>query len=365
MDDMPRPRPPHLHRQVTQHGQTVWYVRIGKGPRLRIRSAFGTPEFDTEYQAAIAVCMGPREKKGPGAGSLAWLIDRYRASSAEWESFSLATRRQRENIFHQIIETAGDQPVTKITMATIMAGRDRRKATPFQARHFLDAMRGLFRWAVKADVGVKIDPTIGVDNPRQETGDGFPPWTEDDVALYEARWPIGTRERVWLDVLMFTGLRRGDAVRLGRQHVRDGIASIKAEKTDTELTLPILPVLAETLAAGPCSDLTFIVNANGRPFTKESFGNAFKKACRKAGIANLSAHGLRKIAATRASDNGATEHALKAIFGWTSGRMAGLYTRASDRRRLARGNMHLLVNDQRTSIPSPEAKNALTFEKEK
>jgi hypothetical protein len=54
MDDMPRPRPPHLHRQVTQHGRVVWYVRIGKRSRTRIRAAFGTPEFDTEYQAALA-----------------------------------------------------------------------------------------------------------------------------------------------------------------------------------------------------------------------------------------------------------------------------------------------------------------------
>ena len=52
MDAMPRPRPPHLHRQVTRHGKTVWYVRIGKGPRIRIRSAFGTSEFDAEYRAA-------------------------------------------------------------------------------------------------------------------------------------------------------------------------------------------------------------------------------------------------------------------------------------------------------------------------
>ena len=28
---MPRPRPPHLHREITRHGKAVWYVRIGKG----------------------------------------------------------------------------------------------------------------------------------------------------------------------------------------------------------------------------------------------------------------------------------------------------------------------------------------------
>jgi hypothetical protein len=44
---------------------------------------------------------------------------------------------------------------------------------------------------------------------------------EADAAAYDKRWPIGTKERVWRDVLFFTGLRRGDAVRLGRQHVRD------------------------------------------------------------------------------------------------------------------------------------------------
>jgi hypothetical protein len=54
MDAMPRPRPTHLHRQVTRHGKTVWYVRVRKGPRVRIRSTFGTPEFYSEYHAALA-----------------------------------------------------------------------------------------------------------------------------------------------------------------------------------------------------------------------------------------------------------------------------------------------------------------------
>ena len=57
--------------------------------------------------------------------------------------------------------------------------------------------------------------------------------------------------------------------------------------------------------------------------TKESFGNAFSDACRKAGE-NKSAHGLRKIGATRAANNGATVAQLNAIFGWTGSKMASL-----------------------------------------
>ena len=96
------------------------------------------------------------------------------------------------------------------------AGRDRRSGTPTQARHFLDAMRGLFRWALEADL-VKVDPTAGVTNPKRKKGAGFPIWTEDEVERYQSRWPLGTKERVWLDVLLYTGMRRGDAVVFGRQ----------------------------------------------------------------------------------------------------------------------------------------------------
>ena len=354
MEPMPRPRPPHLQREVTRHGKAVWYVRVGKGPRVRIKSAFGTAEFDTEYQDALA--GKPRASKGaPAAGSLAWLIERYRDSAA-WVKLSMATRRQRENIFKHVTASAGHLSHTKITKLTIIAGRDRRAATLAQARNFLDAMRGLFRWALDAQ-HVKVDPTAGVKNPPRKKGPGFKMWTEEEMAAYERRWPIGTHQRVWLDVLAYTGLRRGDAVRVGRQHVRDGVATLKAEKGGfiVTMTLPILPVLARTLEAGPCGDLTFIVGANGKPLTKESFGNMFKDACHAAGVRG-SAHGVRKIAATRAAENGATVAELEAIFGWHGGTMASHYTREADRVRLAKEAMHKLANDVRTSIPAPKRK---------
>ena len=177
--------------------------------------------------------------------------------------------------------------------------------------------------------------------PSAHPGAGATP-TEDDVAAYERRWPVGTRQ---LDVLLYTGLRRGDAVRLGRQHVRDGTAAIKTEKTGTIVTIPILPVLAETLAAGPCGDLSFIAGSRGRPMAKASFSNEFAIACRAAGVPG-SAHGVRKIAATRAANAGATVAELEAIFGWSGGKMASHYTKAADRQRLAKRAMHKLAEQK-------------------
>ena len=337
---MPHPRPPHLQLETTRHGKTVWYVRLERGgPRTRLRAEYDSPKFWQEYQDALSGLSRHRDKAT--AGTLAWLFERYRETPA-WTGLSLATRRQSENIMRHVLQSAGTQPAIKITRAHIVDGRDRRAATPVQSRHFIDTMRGLFEWATEAQ-HIKTDPTLGVKYPKQPKTGGFAPWTEDDIAAYEHRWPIGTRQRVWLDVLVYTGLRRGDVVRLGRQHVRDGVAYIKTEKTDTPVALPILPQLAQTLAAGPCGDLTFIVGKNGKSFTKESFGNEFREACRAAGLHNRSAHGLRKAAATRAAISGATLAQLNAIFGWTGAKMALHYIETADRTRLASDSMHKLT----------------------
>lgn len=338
MESMPRPRPPYLNRHVTRHGKAVWYVRRGRGKRIRITPEYGTDEFRIAYEAALngerATCAKNAQVR---SGSLQWLYDRYRETEA-WTRLSRSTRRARENIFKGVMATAGAEPYARIGRQEIVAGKDRRRETPAQARNFLDAMRGLFGWALTAE-HVKIDPTAGVANPERRKTEGFKAWTVDDVALYEARWPAGTRERVWLHVLLYIGPRRGDAVVLGRQHVKNGVVTFLTEKRRRnemiEVTRRIEPELAATLAQGPCGDLIWICNSYGRPFTKESFGNVFKDACVAAGIMDKSAHGVRKLAATLWAERGATEHELMAMFGWMTPQMAALYTRSAHRRRLA------------------------------
>jgi integrase len=171
-------------------------------------------------------------------------------------------------------------------------------------------------------------------------------WEPEEIAAYEDHWPVGTRQRVWFDVLRYTGLRRSDAVRLGRQHVRNGIATLRPEKTKAngiDVHVRILPALAETLAAGPIGDLAWIVGADGTPLTKESFGNMFRGACDAAGVTK-SAHGLRKVAAETAAEAGATVNELEALFGWTGGKMASHYTKRANRQRLAAQAMDKIAN---------------------
>lgn len=353
---MPKRRPPHLHSERTRHGALVWYVRKHHGARVRLRAEYGSPAFWQEYNEALEstslVCSPTKAK----ASSLKWALDKYLASSS-WAALSLATRRQRENIFRRVIKSGGHTPLVDISREIIREGRERRAMTPHAANGFIKAMRGFCAWCVEENL-MATDPTAGVKllaGPND--AEGFHTWTQAELDRFEARWKIGTRERLAFDVLLYTGLRRGDAVVVGRQHVSDGVISIRTEKhargkQGELITIPILAPLAASLAATPTGDLEFLINERGQPWVKESFGNWFRDVCRKANCPG-SAHGLRKAGATRAAERGASERQLMAIFGWTTGKMAQHYTRSADRARLAHDAAQLLLPVQATNEKRP------------
>jgi integrase len=350
---MSRPRPPHLQHTVSRHGKTVWYVRFGRGPKIRIHGIYGTPEFEETYQTAVS---GERSKPlGKAAkGTLEWLWNLYRLDSA-WTDLSLATRRQRENIMRPVLKTGGAEPLSRINKKAIEDGRKRRAATPSQAKHFVTAMRQMFMWAVDCEPPLaRIDPTAGIvfKRPRKvDATDGFPVWDEDEIKKYESRWSRGTRERVLFDIYQYTGLRRGDASVVGKQHVRKGIVSIRTEKTGALVTIPILPELQKTLDAGPLGQLSWFARLDGKPMVKESVGSFFAEACKMAGIYGKSGHGVRKAAATQAAENEATTAQMNSIFGWEGEQMASLYTKSANRKKLAAGAINKL---SRAKIATPK-----------
>ena len=311
---------------------------------IRIRAEYGTPEFDAEYQAALTACQPPAEKR-LAAGTLTWLIECFRGTAA-WQARSESTRAKWDGIYRQVMETAGSAPLSAMTPKAIRSGLERRAHTPGQAQHFLNAMRALFRWAVRVQL-VKTDPTAGIQAPARRRDAGIRPWTEEDVAAYEKQWPIGTRQRVWLDVLLYTGLRRGDAVRLGRQHVRDGSPPSRPRRPATDHGDTSDPAGARRDTGSrtvrrPRVYLWCSRPADGQEELRQRVCN--RMPCRW--HCQASAHGVRKIAATRAAETGATVAELEAIFGWSGGSMAALYTRAADRQRLAKGAMHKLAEQK-------------------
>jgi site-specific recombinase XerD len=89
---------------------------------------------------------------------------------------------------------------------------------PEAANSLVKALRQLFKWAIDAK---HLKENVARDVPYLEGNrDGFHTWTVEEVEQYERRHPIGTKARLALALLMFTGVRRSDVVRFGRQMVQ-------------------------------------------------------------------------------------------------------------------------------------------------
>jgi integrase len=178
----------------------------------------------------------------------------------------------------------------------------------------------MFGWAVE-DGLMRVNPAREIRRISYAT-DGFHAWTPDEVCQFEARHPIGTKARLALGLMLYLGVRRGDIVGLGRQHVRAGWLSMVPSKTRyrrrTVSQKPVLPILADIIARSPTGDLTFLVTSFGRPFTVAGFGNWFRDRCNEAGLPHCGAHGLRKAGAVLAAERGATTNQLMALFDWST-----------------------------------------------
>jgi integrase len=352
MPDMPR-KLPYLNRQPGRHGngRVYWYVRVGKGPRIPIPGELGTDEFLKAYRAALATGRGSSAPPSRASrGTLRWAVDLWKRSS-DWSSTSPATRKQRDNILLHVLEKSGDRGLEEIDQGAIRAGRERRQETPHAANNFLKTMRAFFRWAVEEQL-VAEDPAQDVKFIRVKTK-GFPPWNMAEIEAYRRRWPLGTTQRLALEIFVNTGFRRGDAAAVGRQHIRDGMIQMRTGKTDTPVYIPILPALADAIDAGPVGEMSLLVTKYRRPFTKESLGNLFREWCDEAGVAK-SAHGIRKLAATVIADAGGSEQELQALFGWTTNAMSSVYTREANRKRQSlQASFKLLEELEGNKTPNP------------
>ncbi len=329
---MPRKLPMHVIKETTRHGRVVFYFRIGKGERTRLPDDPKSQKFKAAHAALIRGLPLPEDDEQDivRVRSIRWLIDRYK-ESAEWAGLSIATRKQRGLFYQEMVKFSGAEDCRKVTTKDVRNALEARKNTPALANNYLKAMKGLFRWGVVND-HMDMDPTSGVAGLRNKTT-GFPVWTPDDVQNFCEEWPIGTMARLAFELLVHTGLRRSDISQAGWQHMTGNVFSIATAKTGVPITVEFPPALLDVIAATTSGRKHFIKNANGGPFTKESFGNWFGDCCRAAGV-EKSAHGIRKLSATLAANGGSTTHELMAQYGWKNVGQAETYTKGADRAKL-------------------------------
>lgn len=317
---------------------TRWYVRMPGRPKVRIYGEYGSEEFMTAYWAAVAGDK-PASALVPQATptsfpprSLGHAIIGYYTSTS-YQHLGASRQRSRRLILNKIAETAGNELVKNITKATIQKGMDRRASTPSAANEFLKAMRAVLDYLVGLDQ-LKENAAKLVKYNSIDT-EGFHIWTIDEVAQFIEHHGLGSKATLALALLLFTGQRRGDVIKMGPQHVKDGSLRLRRGKNGLEGTIPILPPLQAIIDQTTIGHLTFLVTTFGKPFSDAGIGNWFRDRCDEAGLKHCSAHGLRKAGATIAADMGATDEQLMALYGWKSRRQVSTYTRGANQKKLA------------------------------
>lgn len=215
---------------------------------------------------------------------------------------------------------------------------DLKAEHPAAANNLLRILRVLLSFA-KTRGWRSDNPALEVRKLSYRT-EGFHSWTDAEIAAFEAKWAVGTKERLAFDLLLFTGQRSADVRTMTANQVRDGMISLRQEKTGEALDIPIHEALATSLGAYRSEQLILVATAYGQPFTAKGFGNWFSAAARQSGLpAGCSAHGLRKAAARRLAEAGCTAHQIAAITGHRSLKEIERYTRAVDQKHNARAAM--------------------------
>jgi integrase len=338
---MPRKQYPHVQTQLIK-GRLYHYFRREGCPRVRLPGPIGSEEFLAAYERALAAGSPPVGSARTIPRSLDDLAARWYASG-EFRDLAPLTASTYQNALERIRKNHGRKSVADMKAKHVRALME-EGATADAANRILKIIRRVMTYAV--DSGWRDDnPATGV-KARRTKADGFATWEEEDIEQFRAFYPSGTRERLALELLLNTGSRRSDMVKLGWQHVKHGCIHMKQTKTRAAVSPPILPELQKELDLRPRDRLTFLLTAYGKPFTPAGFGNEFRDVVDAAGlpervtdtgkVQKLSAHGLRKACAVRLAEAGCSPHEIKAITGHKSLREVERYCQEANQKRLAR-----------------------------
>lgn len=332
-----------------RHGRMRFYYRRKGLATVALPGEPGTAEFMAAYQLADARAPRPNAEivKAAAAARVqprsinALILEYYR--STEFRELRETTRRAYRGQLDRFRATHGDKGALSLQTHHLEAIFLRMADTPEAAVNLRKRLRRVFRLAVR--LGWRQDNPVTETEVARKRDRGIKGWSDDEIATFEAHWPNGSRERLAFALCLYTGQRRSDVIRMGRQHVSGGRISVVQQKTSHRLKIRLHPRLSEEIAAhaaAGANHLTFLTTQAGASFTVEGFGNWFRDACAAAGLKGKSPHGLRKSAGRRLAEAGCSEKQIAAVLGHTSLGEVARYTREANQADLADDAMDAL-----------------------
>lgn len=311
--------------KVTSKGRDYWYAWRG-GPRLRGRP--GSAEFWASYNEAIA------ELQIPEPGRFRALVTLYR-DSPDYRKLAASTRRIWSRWLDRIATDFGSLSIAQWERPEkirpiIRQWRNQWVAQPRTADLSLQVLSRVCSYAVDPLGKLAGNPCLGIktlySSDRSEII-----WTDADIGSIAA---VCSPEIMYVvELAAATGLRRGDLLRLAWSHIRDDCIVISTGKSNhkREAIIPLYDGLREVLARIPKRSTAVLTDRASKPWLDGSFGVAFNRAKRAAGLPHLHFHDLRGTAATRFYVAGLPERVIGEILGWEEANVSKIIRKYVDR----------------------------------
>jgi len=292
-----------------------WYAWRG-GPRLYGKP--GTAEFMASYNAAVA------QRAPSPEGRLQSLIDWFQ-TTGEFRTLRERTKTDYVKQISLIEHEFGTFPVKAL------AARETRGVfKDWRDKLALKSVRQAdYAWTVLARIlSVAKDRGRIMVNPCERGGRLYNGsrvdfvWTLDDEAAFLTNAP--THLHLPLLLGLWTGQRQGDLLRLAWSSYDGNHIRLKQSKSQrrgarrvVHVKIPIGAPLKAVLdrAAMNKQSPIILLNSEGKPWTPDGFRASWGKACKKAGIEEVTFNDLRGTAVTRLALVGCTEAEIATITG--------------------------------------------------
>lgn len=314
-----------------RHGRARHYYRRAGFKRIALPGDVGSKAFMDAYARAEARAdqgLSPAPAIQPRSIN-ALIIEYYR--SADFRELRASTKIGYRNMLDRFRGKYGDRGAVSIETAHLNGIFHAMAETPGAAVNLRKRLRKVFGLAV--ELGWRKDNPVTSTKARKARSDGFVPWTEDEITAYEKHWPTGSRERLAMALLLYTGQRRSDVVSMGRQHLSQGRIAVCQVKTGNRLRIRMHPALVKEISLH--TGLTFLTTQYGAPFSAAGFTAWFVARAKDAGIEGRTPHGLRKAAGRRLAEAGCSAKEIAAVLGHTTLAEVERYTRDADQARLS------------------------------
>lgn len=336
----------YVHSYIDRTGAVRHYFRKGGLPKVALPGIPGSAEFMKAYEAAVAGITAAARDMVPRPtepAALAVVVQRYYASP-KFANLSPSSKQQYRAILTPIVAEDGHRSVADMTPddAERMITEIATTRGPGIANLTRSVLSNVYRYAMKLKIR-KDNPFSSEVIEAYELGSHHT-WTDEQLEQYRRRWPVGTRERLAFAVLLYSGQRVSDAVKLPR-----GVTNftIKQQKTGVELVMPVHPAITRAAAALPENGIYLICDKDGYPIKPDTLSWIIREAVREAGLPpRCKAHGLRKANQRLLAERGATTKQMQAISGHRTLKETERYSEMANQASLAVAAQALLADEE-------------------